>query len=159
MEAIERILGYCCEVNEQQWEELVRVADEVGLRVSCGIKYTCPPKRRYARLDGNEVDGFMLERLRSTFGDAVTPFPDFLAKLKGEEKWQPKAGDMVEVNYTGRRWDTAIFIGPYEDLFVCKGVFECGSYSGLKSNQIRPIRPTLTLAEAEAKLNCKIIVQ
>jgi hypothetical protein len=32
-QAIERIKDYCCEVTQEQWEELVRGADEVGLEV------------------------------------------------------------------------------------------------------------------------------
>ena len=36
MKAIERIAGYACEINEDQWRELVKVADEVGAQPLIG---------------------------------------------------------------------------------------------------------------------------
>jgi hypothetical protein len=41
-QAIERIKGYCCKVNEEQWEELVRVADEVGCEVGANSRRISP---------------------------------------------------------------------------------------------------------------------
>jgi hypothetical protein len=90
-EAIERIKGFCCEVTQEQWDELVRVADEVGMTVGAASRHA-------------DVFSIHCAMWSFDFGLIIQPskgvkipFPEFLAKLKGEEQWQPKAGEMVEV--------------------------------------------------------------
>ena len=145
-EAIERIKGFCCEVTQEQWDELVRVADELGVKVGEWSKLTSFKCVRYAR-----VVGAALCHRNHTMNYEVIPFPDFLDKLKGEEKWEPKAGEMVEVvtiagwrraeymcNFKGRNW---VWINE----------------SPCDYKHIRPLRPTITRAEAETLLNKRII--
>jgi hypothetical protein len=153
MEAIERVKGYCCEVTQEQWAELVRVADEVGCVVgSESRKDGASRTYRFAE----HILG-MLALSKGVFENQI-PFPDFLAKLKGEEQWQPKAGEMVEVSDCRLiQWIKAEYIALSRDLHVvwCEG--DDGD-DVVFFEECRPLRPTLTLAEAEAKLNCKIIV-
>lgn len=93
--AIDRIKGYCTEVNQSQWEELVRVADEVGLPVGYTYRKAGLIKPdRYAILNAFGEFGVYYDRHRTT---EVIPFPDFIAKLRGVDEWQPKVGEMVEV--------------------------------------------------------------
>jgi hypothetical protein len=93
MKAIERIAGYACEVNEEQWRELAKVADEVGCKVGQYVrKWTHAMKtcKTYAGI------GIQKDCITVFTGDsdaAIIPYPDFLAKLKGEEKWEPKNGE------------------------------------------------------------------
>lgn len=148
MEAIERIAGYACEVNEEQWRELVKVADEVGAPVfrKNWIKDMC------LLIVSVHDDGEIIKDTHFKKGRTLIPYHDFLAKLKGEEKWEPKNGEEVEVQYFPKQWISAIYVGRFGDLYVCKGGFECGSYFGFADARIRPLRPTITRAEAEQKL-------
>lgn len=151
MKAIERIAGYACEVNEKQWRELVKVADEVGV-----------PVNKRSR-DGGTSDG--LWRVVEFFEEelwidthveekrtAMIPYPDFLAKLKGEEKWEPKNGEEVEVS-VGRpsKWVKAEFVCIHKTYYICSLKDEW-QYLPFTLNLIRPLRPTITRAEAEQKL-------
>jgi hypothetical protein len=153
MEAIERIKGFCCEVTQEQWEELVRVADEVGLSVI--IDEDCKfglSKYGHVKAEMNSVESALIGHWRSTMKKMI-PFPDFLAKLEGEEKWQPKAGEMVEVSGSGLVW--------WEREFIAKSR---GQYVGWTSEgevhawaMCRPARHTITRAETESLLNKRII--
>jgi len=153
MEAIERIKGYCCEVTQDQWEELVRVADEVGVMVG-GVSRkdgTMKPAK-FARCS------IMIDVL-GVYPDKydyyeVIPFPDFLAKLKGAEPWEPKAGEMVEVEINGK-WKSVKFVGYNDATIVWFDPFGQAKYREAAS--CRPIRPTITRTEAEALLNKRII--
>ncbi len=147
MKAIERIAGYACEVNEDQWRELVKVADEVGLKV-------CPLARRdgigngrhnYARVNLST----QLSTLNETSSVVPIPYPEFLAKLKGEEKWEPKNGEELEVMGVDCLWHIAEFVGVYKGYYVCRFNNE---FIGFQDVLIRPLRPTITRAEAEQKL-------
>lgn len=148
--AIERIKGYCTEVNQAQWEELVMVADEVGMLVGYNSrKYGVTINDRYARLNGFGDIGVYFDRTSNT---KQIPFPDFLAKLRGEE-WTPKAGEMVEVE-VGKlypTWSKAEMVCYHKGYYICNEVNNW-QYMPFKLNQIRPITPTITRAEAEAKL-------
>jgi hypothetical protein len=144
--AIERIKGYCCEVTEAQWKELVRVADEVGVRVGDWSKLTRFNNFRYARIIGARLchRNHTIERIE------MITFPDFLAKLKGEEKWEPKAGEMVEVG------------GGYEREYIAQrgGKHFCWGEKGDSVSSwltVKPVRQTITRAEAEQLLNKRII--
>jgi hypothetical protein len=154
MEAIERIKGYCCEVTQAQWKELVKVADEVGCDVG-PVSRRCRPDRidKYARIDLLFVSpclGFY-----DDFPECqIIPYPDFLAKLKGEEKWEPKAGEMVEVEINGK-WKSVKFVGYNDATIVWFDPFGQAKYREAAS--CRPIRPTITRAEAESLLNKRII--
>ena len=154
MSAIERIQGFACEVTQEQWEELVRVSDSVGCPVD-GIS------RKDGTMKGQYKEAGYCDRQNHLMTDTgfknLIPYPDFLSKLKGEEKWEPKNGEEVEVNYFPKRWQSAIYVGRFGELFVCKGQFECGSYNGFEEVRIRPLRPTITRQEAEAILNKRII--
>jgi hypothetical protein len=149
-EAIERIRGYCCEVTQAQWDELVRVADEVIVSDSVFVWRHLISYKYAALIDGK------FQTWNSKCGVCI-PFPDFLAKLRGDEKWQPKAREMVEVNAYADCWSLATYIGKFSELFVCKGKFECGSYTDFPSDRIRPLRPTITRTEAEQLINKRII--
>ena len=123
MEAIERIKGYCCEVTQEQWDELLSVGDEVGVTV-------------YAHTEYNNVTQSYHKIASVKNGLNQIPFHDFLAKLKGAEKWEPKAWEAVEVSN--------------DDFTTCvKGI-----YVGF-DNKLD--HPTITRAEAESLLNKRII--
>jgi hypothetical protein len=148
MEAIERIKGFCCEVTEAQWKELVRVADEVGL--AHGHSYADNRNADVTEFDFAQLDEDELVCLSMNFGEKVIPYPDFLAKLKGEEKWEPKAGEMVEVG------------GGYEREYIAQrgGKHFCWGEKGDSVSSwltVKPVRQTITRAEAESLLNKRII--
>lgn len=163
--AIERIKGFCCEVNEQQWKELVRVADEVGMPVDEG-----------SRINGTEEGMYQIAvefggKLYTVAGvsdcDTEIYFHVFLARLKGghdsadpftaaetlemaRKEWTPKAGEMVEVP-TVSGWKEAEYMCHTHGrhwVFMRDSPWDY--------TEIRPLRPTLTRAEAEEKLNCRI---
>ena len=149
MEAIERIKGYCCEVTQEQWEELVRVADDVGIKVY-GKNFSEP----YSFFALNYECTMLVGHTRPK--GTVIPFPDFLAKLIGEEKWEPKAGEMVEVrNGSKEAWYAAEFVGSIDGWKVCR--VEPNVYTDYIGENIRPARPNITRAEAESLLNKRII--
>jgi hypothetical protein len=140
MEAIERIEGYCCEVTQEQWDELLSVGDEVGVTV-------------YAHTEYNNVTQSYHKIASVKNGLNRIPFRDFLAKLKGEEKWEPKAGEMVEFSDKGILW--------WEREFIAKSR---GQYVGWTSDgdvhawaMCRSARHTITRAEAESQLGKRII--
>jgi hypothetical protein len=157
MEAIERIKGYCCGVTKEQCEELVKVADEVGCYFGPISKRKGPTQHDcYARIDWT----FSTPCL-GVYDDypecKPIPYPDFLAKLKGEEKWEPKAGEMVEVSL-GRpsKWVKAEFVCIHNDYYICSET-NIWNYLPFSLKQMRPLRPTITRAEAESLLNKRII--
>jgi hypothetical protein len=149
-EAIERIRGYCCEVTQVQWDELVRVADEVGVKVFNPNWSTCNGKMV---VSVHGLDNDIVKDPVNVQNKPVIPFPDFLAKLRGEEQWEPKAGEMVEVSHQGITWFEREFIGHSR-----------GKYVGWTSDgethawaKCRKARPTVTRTEAEQLLNKRII--
>jgi hypothetical protein len=89
------------------------------------------------------------------YGYPCIPFPDFLAKLKGEEQWEPKAGEMVEVSINGETWGEREFIAKRNSFFVCW--VDEGSVLTHPFPHCRPLRPTITRTEAEQLLNKRII--
>lgn len=155
--AIERIKGYCCEVTQAQWEELVRVADEVGLQVLEKSRTAFVDVNfKFALLDSEDLD-LLLTTPTVAYKLKLIPFPDFLAKMRGEE-WVPKAGEMVEVE-VGKlypTWSKAEMVCYHKGYYICNEVNNW-QYMPFKLNQIRPIRPTITRAEAEAQLGKRII--
>jgi len=97
-EAIERIKGFCCEVTQEQWEELVMVAHDNGVNPSDWDEWDeCYPVF-FIDAQTNSVDayGSVDSAKKRLTGLIPIPFTDFLAKLKGAEPWEPKAGEMVE---------------------------------------------------------------
>jgi hypothetical protein len=88
-EALERIKGYCCEVTHEQWREIVEVAYEVGVGV--GHSYADNRNDDVTEFNFAQLDEDELVCLSMSFGEKTIPFPDFLAKLKCVEEWQPKA--------------------------------------------------------------------
>jgi len=157
-EAIERIRGYCCEVTQEQWDELVRVADEMGVEVGSASRAWAVENKAFARLAvGNAILGAYPD-IRTEHKQI--PFPDFLAKLRGEEKWQPKAGEMVEVRRRDSDWEPAKFIcvdsEHSKDWLLCYLPSAC-EYHAFEMGRIRKSRPTITRAEAESLLNKRII--
>ena len=152
MTAIERITGFACEVYEERWRELVKVADDVGVKMHTT---DFDPSFRFIAFD-HEHECLVGWHFKPTHLDLI-PYPDFLAKLKGVEKWEPKNGEEVEVKVSCHHWVIATYIGRNADWFVCKGKFECGSYNHFNREMIRPLRPTITRKEAEEKLNARII--
>jgi hypothetical protein len=149
--AIERIKGYCCEVTQEQWEELVRVADEVGCAVGPSSKRDGPCS--VYRL----VHGYKgaLSLCKTASGKEIIPFPDFLAKLRGEEKWQPKAGDDIWFkHYEAGRMIRGIYISYWSGKHI---VWDIASQSPAKAYGDVEIIPTITRAEAEKQLGKRII--
>jgi hypothetical protein len=152
--AIERIKGYACEVTQEQWEELVRVADEVGCEVGKLSRGGMIKPDRFARYN-SLADVLGVYRDKYSYQEEIS-FPDFLAKLKGEEKWQPKAGEIVEVSHDSKSWHQREFIACKSNVYVCW--FDLNdSPDTCYWRHIRPFRPTITRVEAEAKLNARII--
>lgn len=150
---IERIAGYACEVNEDQWRELVKVADEVGLKVF-DRRWPNETEKRFVSVysDGDIIkDSFIAKGLD------LIPYPDFLAKLKGEEKWEPKNGEEVEVS-VGRpsKWVKAEFVCIHKTYYICSLKDEW-QYLPFTLNLIRPLRPTITRTEAEQTLGKRIV--
>lgn len=150
MEAIERIKGYCTEVTQAQWEELVRVADEVGVLVSRTFNgsYTSV----FGDI-GNSLNAHRSIKVSQREGLTAIPFPDFIAKLRGE--WMPKTGEMVEVRKGPTSpWISSTFVGRLDGWNVCRTEDD---YDGFIDEHIRPLRPTITRAEAERQLGKRII--
>ena len=173
--AIERIRGYCTEVTQAQWEELLRIVK--GHReLYHGLIIKTEAELNKKGFGFAYVHGSFLQcesRKLSMFQNPI-PFPDFLAKLKGqchslkevgpisfgcEEKWTPKAGEMVDAHYgMGCDWEESIFIGMDGDYYVCrKASYGPSGYRAHAVNDIRPITPTITRAEAEQQLGKRII--
>jgi hypothetical protein len=153
-QAIERIKGYCCEVDKHQWNALLIAAKDVGAKVfnpnwstSNGKMVVSVHKDRDIVKDPVNLQGY-----------PVIPFPDFLAKLKGEE-WQPKAGEMVEVSMNGKSWAEVPeeYIVFYCGKHVVKHMTVRGEWIACVWNYVRPLRPTITRTEAEQLLNKRII--
>ena len=159
MEAIERIKGFCCEVTQEQWEELVRVADDNGVNPSADDEWDEFYPVFFIDTEKNEVDAHLSVKSAQNHWRALrhTPFPDFLAKLRGEEKWEPKNGEEVEVKPTNRDWTKANYVGMDGEYYVCLTKYDEIVYHGFKATRIRPARPTITRAEAESLLNKRII--
>ena len=144
---IERIAGYACEVNEEQWRELVKVADEVGIGNPNPEFSSC---HTFAFVDkGGDLNAYDTKKTVANKGLTLIPYRDFLAKLKGEEKWEPKNGEEVEVMGVDCLWHIAEFVGVYKGYYVCRFNNE---FIGFQDVLIRPLRPTITRAEAEQKL-------
>ena len=156
--AIERITGFACKVNEEQWMELVKVADEVGATL-CSLLVRHNSKKHIGFSYVGSYKGDLIVGWVSNPSDQVDiiPYPDFLAKLKGDEKWEPKNGEEVEVKPTNHNWQKANYIGMDGDYYVCFTKYDDVVYHGFKATRIRPLRPTMTRKEAEEKLNARII--
>jgi hypothetical protein len=157
--AIERIKGYCTEVNQAQWDELVRVADEVGVKVwnSSRNMEAC---EKFNIAFAEELDKDLILTYKGNEGTRTfIPFPDFIAKIRGVEEWMPKAGEMVEVRYgVGAEWYMAKFVGNDGAYFVCRHDKKLlGDYTLHTKHEIRQAFPTITRAEAEHQLGKRII--
>lgn len=154
---IERITGFACEVDKSQWEELVRVAKSVGCCIDDHhIEFAENRNGLFAyKSPSRKSIGFY----SVTCGQDLIPFPDFLAKLKGEETWVPKNGEEVEVrDGVGTDWFAAKFIGNDGGWSICRpGNYPLGHYTTHNDVNIRQVRPTITRQEAEAILNKRII--
>jgi hypothetical protein len=151
MSAIKRIQGFACEVTQEQWEELVRVADSVGCPVD-GIS------RKDGTKKGTYEEAGYCDRQNHLMTDTgfknLIPYPDFLSKLKGEEKWEPKNGEEVEVSQSGDKWLTHQYVIAHNDGHVVYRELNC---TYLWFPMCRPLRPTITRQEAETILNKRII--
>jgi hypothetical protein len=164
-EAIERIKGYCCEVTQEQWDELVRVADEVGVHVGCPYSCKPMPPKFFIRYYNDYGLITVLEKIDSK----VISFADFIAKLKGwnddadrlfssdNDKWQPKIGELVEVSDGyGQPWYKGEYIVTSKGLHIAWT--EGDDDTDLTYwNLIRLARPTITRTEAEQLLKKRII--
>jgi hypothetical protein len=153
MSAIERIQGFACKVTQEQWEELVRVSDSVGCPIGTASRTVKQPTENYASWNSLvECLGVYCEK----FSDCtLIPYPDFLSKLKGEEKWEPKNGEEVEIDYQGSI-RVGTFIGMDGELMVCK-LPDVIVMQGYNPKIVKPSRQTITRQEAEAILNKRII--
>jgi hypothetical protein len=141
-QAIERINGYCCEVTQEQWEELVKVADGTGIEALI-TGWQFGSKKAFVHCAGTT----MLKDGSNVSQKPVIPLPDFLAKLRGDQEWTPKAGEMVEVSGDDGRWYLAEYIGFSKNRHVVL----TGGWTGAVVTDwpnCRPLRPTITRAEA-----------
>lgn len=156
--AIERIKGFCCEVNEQQWNELVRVADEVGVKVDKTSRRDGIDGGKYPIAGVSICDNDIFTRAYVKSWEKI-PFPSFLAKLKGDEEWQPKAGEMVECrDGIGADWFMAKYVGHDGKWAVCRPEHHpLGHYTVHDAANFRQLLPTITRAEAEKQLGKRII--
>lgn len=157
MRAIERIAGYACEVNEEQWRELVKVADEVGVPVDKNSRNGGTVNQstgEHQWIIAKVTIGGNLFLYDYATGCNLIAYPDFLAKLKGDEKWEPKNGDEVECrDGLGADWFLAKFVGYDGKWAICRPKHRLlGHYTTHNDVNIRPLRPTITRAEAEQKL-------
>jgi hypothetical protein len=160
--AIERIKGYCCEVDKHQWNALLIAAKDVGAKVFNPNWSTCNGKMV---VSVHALDNDIVKDPVNVQNKPVIPFPDFLAKLKGDEQWQPKAGEMVEVTQgESGVWESAKYIGPDvahdgQELMVCVMSIVKNNilYTCFYKHEVRPLRPTITRTEAERLLNKRII--
>ena len=164
-QAIERIRGYCCEVTQTQWNELVRVADEMGVCVGGPDSSKPAPDKFFIRYYNDYGLITVLEKIDRK----VISFADFIAKLKGwndeadrlfssdNDKWQPKSGELVEVSDGyGQPWYRGEYIATSKGLHIAWTEGDDDS-DVTYWNLIRPIRPTITRTEAEQLLNKRII--
>ena len=150
--AIERIKGYCCEVTQEQWKELVRTADEVGVEV-----YGKDFDDRFPFF-ASDYDGNKLVEYTRRKGNLI-PFPDFLAKLRGVEEWQPKVGEYVNGSMNGKSWSETEdeYIAYYCGKHVTKHMTVRDEWIACVWDYVRPLRPTITREEAEKQLGKRII--
>lgn len=157
--AIERIKGFCCEVNEQQWEELVRVAHENGVNPSPDDDWDEHFPVFFIDFYINEVDAHAGVKSAKKDRRKLTaiPYPDFLAKLKGEEEeWRPKNMELVLGSFDdGDTFIDAIFIGMHGTCFVCFTPFSDQMYSAF--DVVKKNDKAITRAEAEQQLGKRII--
>lgn len=149
---IERIQGYACEVNEEHWRELVIMRNGdckvISRNIVNGIY-------GYAHFFDEEKTIVLSGLLKMVTPPQVIPYPEFLAKLKGEEKWEPKNGEEVEISNDNFTTSVkGLYVGKDD---VCKNyvirIFDSYEYVG--KAHVRPyVRqvPTITRAEAEQKL-------
>lgn len=149
--AIKQIEGYCCKVTPEQWRELVKVADEVGLMLWARSWW---PVRKNLIL---WHDGEHFLKDTAGFGErTLIPFDSFLSKLRGDaEPWTPKAGEMVELSDNLEDWtDPVELIGHRCGMYIAW--FSPDSLVIIHRLYCRPARPRYTKAEAEKLLNCII---
>jgi hypothetical protein len=151
--AIERIKGFCCEVKQEQWEELVRVADSVGCKVGIYVRTWTNEMNKSKNFAGIGIKKDCITVFTGGYNSKLIPYPDFLAKLKGEEKWEPKAGEMVEFSDKGILWWEREFIGESRGKYV--GWTSDGDVHAWA--MCRPACHTITRAEAESQLGKRII--
>jgi hypothetical protein len=158
MSAIERIQGFACEVTQEQWEELVRVADSVGVQICDNLMIGNSKMRiEYSYVGGEGGKILVGWKTRPLFIDNLIPYPNFLSKLKGEEKWDPKNGDCVEVSNDDF---TTCVKGSYIGVDKESGyhvIRLLGYIEYISKAQVRQFIPTITRQEAEAILNKRII--
>lgn len=156
--ATERIKGYCTEVNQAQWEELVRVAHANGVTPTEYDYWDVSYNVFCINEEENTTNGYADTELARREGLTAIPFPDFIAKLRGVEEWMPKEGEMVEVEVgkLNPTWVKAEMVCVHKGYYICNEVNNW-QYLPFKLNQIRPIRPTITRAEAEQQLGKRII--
>lgn len=154
--AIDRIKGYCCEVTQAQWEELVRVAHKNGVSPTEYDHWDVLYNVFCIDEEENTTNGYADTELAKREGLTAIPFPDFLAKLRGVEEWMPKAGEMVEVSGEDGHWHSAEYIGLSRDKHI---VWTAGWTGAVVTEwpNCRPILPTITRAEAEQQLGKRII--
>ena len=171
--AIDRIKGYCTEVNQAQWEELVRVADEVGCDVggpiSDDVGGPISDRPISSHFFIRYYDEYGLISVLQKIDRKLIPFPDFLARMKGwndeaeqlissnGNEWNPEIGEQIEVSDGyGQPWHKGEYIAKSRGLHIA---WTEGDDDDDVSywNLIRPLRPTITRAEAEQKLGKRII--
>lgn len=137
---------YCTKINILQWDILVKMCDELGIKIQ--KLPTINPYTHYTYVKYDDGVGITTWTTMEDKYDGEVSFPYFLTELRKIQQWTPKAGEMVEVSAGG---------GDYvEREYMCyaRGVHWAFFYNDLphQYSHIRPIRPTITRAEAEAKL-------
>jgi len=74
--------------------------------------------------------------------------PDYVTPVPTPAVFAPKNGDEVEVLYSGY-WTISKFIGMNSGRYGC---IDLSDNQYIEAKEIRPLRPTITRAEAEQKL-------
>jgi hypothetical protein len=139
---------YCTKVNILQWDILVTTCYELGIKIQKQPDINLCTHYTYVKYsDGVGITTWTT--MEDTYDDEVS-FQEFLTKLRKIKQWTPKKGEMVEVSNNGEKWYVLEYITNRNDAHVC------WSNSGLPHTSyyryIRPLTPTITRAEAEAKL-------
>ena len=140
---------YCTKINIPQWDILVKVCDELGIKIQ--KLPTINPYTHYTYVKYDDGVGITTWTTMEDKYDGEVSFPYFLTELRKTQQWTPKAGEKVEVrNGLKSPWFTVTFIGRLDGVNVCRT--DDNDYDGWSDDHIRQATPTITSAEAEVKL-------
>ena len=136
---------YCTKITRPQWDILVKMCDELGIKIpKLPVINTC---LHYTYVKYDDGVGITTWTTMEDKYDGEVSFPYFLTELRKIQQWTPKAGEMVEVSHDGINWLKREFMALKGAWYWCFADDDVRRYA-----HIRPITPNITRAEAEAKL-------